>query len=108
MPIFHRAVGGSLLPKGKEFIVSLSTRLEEYRNILRQQVLPAYEPLGQLSLVYLLGSLVSGYTEDADLDLMMVWNDADVPAGSLRDPLVSHLDERQGGSPVVVDYRDIH
>ena len=88
--------------------MSLSTRLEEYRNILRQQVLPAYEPLGQLSLVYLLGSLVSGYTEDADLDLMMVWNDADVPAGSLREPLVSHLDERQGVSPFVVDYRDIH
>ncbi len=88
--------------------MSLSTRLEEYRNTLRQQVLPAYEPLGQLSLVYLLGSLVSGYTEDADLDLMMVWEGPDVPAASLREPLVSHLDERQGVSPFVVDYHDIH
>ena len=96
------------MPRGKEFIVSLSTHLEEYRNMLRQQVLPAYEPLGRLSLVYLLGSLVSGYTEEADLDIMMVWNDASVPAGSLREPLVSHLDERQGISPFVVDYRDIH
>ena len=88
--------------------MSLSTHLEGYRNVLRQQVLPAYEPLGQLPLVYLLGSLVSGYTEEADLDLMMVWNDANVPAASLREPLVSHLDERQGVSPFVVDYRDIH
>jgi Domain of unknown function (DUF4037) len=88
--------------------VSLSTHLEEYRNTLRQQVLPAYEPFGYLSLVYLLGSLVSGYAEEADLDIMMVWNDANVPAASLREPLVSHLDERQGVSPSVVDYRDIH
>jgi hypothetical protein len=88
--------------------MSLSTHLEEYRNMLRQQVLPAYEPLGRLSLVYLLGSLVSGYTEDADLDVMMVWNDVGVPAASLREPLVARFDERQGVSAFVVDYRDIH
>ena len=88
--------------------MSFSTHLEEYRNTLRQQVLPAYESLGRLSLVYLLGSLVSSYTEEADLDIMLVWNDADVPAASLREPLVSHLDERQGVSPFVVDYHDIH
>src|SRR6266700_3363315 len=107
MSTSHRAVGESLLPKGKEFIMSLSTHLEVHRNMLRQQVLPAYEPLGQLSLVYLLGSLVSGYTEDADLDLMMVWDDVGVPAASLREPLVARFDERQGVSPFVVDYRDI-
>jgi GNAT superfamily N-acetyltransferase len=86
----------------------LSTRLEEYGNTLRQQVLPAYEPLGRLSLVYLLGSLASGYTEEADLDIMMVWDDANVPAASLREPLVSHFDERPGIPAFVVDYRDIH
>ncbi len=85
-----------------------STRLEAYRNTVQQQVLPAYEPLGQLTLVYLLGSLVSGYTKDADLDLMMVWDDADVPTASLREPLVARLDERLGVPPFVVDYRDIH
>src|SRR6266581_9635040 len=108
MSTSHRAVGESLLPKGKEFIMSLSTHLEVHRNMLRQQLLPAYEPLGQLTLVYLLGSLVSGYTADADLDLMMVWDGAEVPAASQREPLVARLDERPGVSPFVVDYRDIH
>jgi hypothetical protein len=88
--------------------MSPSPRLEVHRTILQQRVLPAYEDLGSLCLGYLLGSLVSGYTEDADLDVMMVWNDVDVPAASLREPLVSHLDERQGVSPFVVDYRDNH
>ena len=88
--------------------MSPSPRLEVHRTILQQRVLPAYEDLGSLCLGYLLGSLVSGYTEDADLDVMMVWNDVDVPATSLREPLVSHLDERQGVSPFVVDYRDNH
>lgn len=86
----------------------LSTRLEENRNTLRQQVFPAYEPLGRLTLVYLLGSLASGYTDEADLDLMMVWDDTNVPAASLQEPLVSHFDERPGIPPFVVDYRDIH
>jgi hypothetical protein len=85
-----------------------STRLEVYRTTVRERLFPAYEPLGQLTLVYLLGSLVSGYTEDADLDLMMVWHDPEVPAASQREPLVARLDERQGVSPFVVDYRDIH
>ncbi len=88
--------------------MSSSTRLETHRTTLRELLIPVYEPLGQLTLVYLLGSLVSGYTEDADLDLMMVWDGTGVPAASLRDPQVAHLDERQGISPFVVDYRDIH
>lgn len=85
-----------------------SPRLETHRTALRERLLPAYEPLGQLTLVYLLGSLASGYTEDADLDLMMVWDGAEVPAAAQREPLVARLDERAGGSPSVVDYRDIH
>jgi len=88
--------------------MSSSPRMVKHRNRLRQQVLPAYEPLGKLSLVYLLGSLVSGYTDQADLDLMMIWDDPDVPSASLREPLVARLDERHGVSPFVVDYRDIH
>jgi len=95
-------------PVGKEFAMSSSTRLEAYRSNVQRQLLPAYEPLGQLTLVYLLGSLVSGYTEDADLDLMMVWNDVEVPAPSQRKLLVVRFDERQSISPFVVDYRDIH
>src|SRR5713226_8932749 len=88
--------------------MSVSTHLEAYCNTVQQQLLPAYEPLGSLALVYLLGSLVSGYTEDADLDIMMVWDDPDVPAASLRESLVARLDEQQCISPFVVDYRDIH
>ena len=88
--------------------MSSSTRLEAYRSTVQEQVLPMYESLGQLTLVYLLGSLAAGYTQDADLDLMMVWDDPEVPAASLREPLVVRLDERQGVSPFVVDYRDIH
>ena len=88
--------------------MSSSTHLEAYRNIVQRQILPAYEPLDQLTLVYLLGSLVSGYTGDADPDIMMVWDDACVPAASLREALVTRLDERHGVSPFVVDYRDIH
>ncbi len=88
--------------------MSSSTRLEAYRSTVQEQVLPMYESLGQLTLVYLLGSLASGYTQDADLDLMMVWDDPEVPAASLRELLVARLDERQGVSPFVVDYRDIH
>ena len=88
--------------------MSSSPRLETHRTTLRERLLPAYEPLGQLTLVYLLGSLVSGYTEDADLDLMMVWDKAEVPAAAQREPLVARLDERPGVSQFVVDYRDIH
>jgi len=88
--------------------VSSSTRLETHRTTLRERLLPAYKSLGRLTLVYLLGSLVSGYTEDADLDLMMVWDDAGIPAASLREALVARFDERPGVSPFVVDYRDIH
>ncbi len=88
--------------------MSSSPRLETLRTTLRERLLPAYEPLGQLTLVYLLGSLASGYTADADLDLMMVWDGAEVPAATQREPLVARLDERPGVSPFVVDYRDIH
>src|SRR5258708_16741795 len=95
-------------PAVKEFSMSASPRLEVHRTILQQQVLPAYEGLGSLRLVYLLGSLASGYTDQADLDLMMAWESPDVPAGSLREPLVAQLEGRNGVSPFVVDYGDIH
>jgi hypothetical protein len=88
--------------------MSSSPRLATHRTTLRERLLSAYEPLGQLTLVYLLGSLASGYTEEADLDLVMVWGGAEVPAASQRKPLVARLDERPGVSPFVVDYRDIH
>jgi GNAT superfamily N-acetyltransferase len=88
--------------------MSSSPRREAHRTTVQRQVLPAYAPLGQLALVYLLGSLVSGYTADADLDIMMIWDDADVPAASLREAPVARLDEQPGVAPFVVDYRDIH
>jgi len=39
---------------------------------------------------------------------MLAWDDPDVPAASLHEPLVARLDEQQGVSPFVVDYRGIH
>jgi len=92
----------------KENTISSSSPLETHRTMLQQHVLPAYERLGSLTLVYLLGSLVSGYTQDADLDMMMVWDELDVPAGALRELLVARFEERPNASPYVVDYRDIH
>lgn len=88
--------------------MSSSTHLNMLRATVRERLLPAYAPLGRLVLVYLLGSLVSGYTDQADLDLMMVWHDTEVPAAQSRQALVARLDERQGVSPLVVDHLDIH
>ena len=88
--------------------MSSSFRLDALRTTVHERFLPAYESLGRLSLVYLLGSLVSGYTDQADLDLMMVWDDLTVPAAPQREFLVVRLDERQGVSPLVVDHLDIH
>src|SRR6266545_2859632 len=91
-----------------ECTMAASTRLEEYRTTLRQQVLPAYDRLGSLTLVYLLGSLVSDYADDADLDMMLVWDEPDVPTAAQRELLIAHFDEREPGQPFVVDYHDIH
>ena len=87
--------------------MAASTRLEEYRTTVRQQVLPAYDRLGSLTLVYLLGSLVAGYADDADLDMMLVWDDPDVPTAAHRELLIAHFDERERGQPFVLDYHDI-
>src|SRR6266545_7799561 len=38
-----------------ECTMAASTRLDKYRTTLRQQVLPAYDRLGSLTVVYLLG-----------------------------------------------------
>jgi hypothetical protein len=88
--------------------MTASTRLDEYRTTLRQRVLPGYDRLGSLTLVYLLGSLVSGYADDADLDIMLVWDEPDVPAAAQREPLVARFDEQERSQPFVVDYHDIH
>ena len=85
-----------------------SSSLEPLRATVRERLLPAYAPLGHLTLVYLLGSLISGYTNRADLDLMMVWQDPAVPAAHHRETVVIGLDERQGISPLVVDHLDVH
>ena len=85
-----------------------SPSLEPLRATVRERLLPAYAPLGHLTLVYLLGSLISSYTNRADLDLMMLWQDPAVPAAHHRETVVMGLDERQGISPLVVDHLDIH
>ena len=42
------------------------------------EFLPACEAIGRVALCYAQGSLVSGYASDADLDVIVVWED-DVP-----------------------------
>jgi hypothetical protein len=42
------------------------------------------------------------------LDIMLVWDDSDVPVAAQREPLAAGFDERKPGQPFVVDYRDIH
>jgi hypothetical protein len=48
------------------------------------------------------GSLVSGYTDRADLDLVLVWDQPAVPAD--REGLVAQLDQRQPATPFVVGF----
>lgn len=80
--------------------------LGAHRNLLVSHVLPEYAPLGALAWAHVQGSLVLGYTEESDLDVILVWDAPDVPTG--REPLVARLDEREREFPEVIDYRDIH
>jgi hypothetical protein len=82
--------------------------LARHRRILEEQALPRYERLGSLAFTYLQGSLVSGYTERADLDVIMLWDQPEVPTGPARQEIVGQLDERKPGTPFVVDCEDIH
>jgi len=84
----------------------MPTRLDPHRHLLRQQVLPRYEELGSLDFAYMQGSLVSGYTDRADLDLILVWDQPEVPAD--RERIVARLDQRRLAAPFVVDYQDVH
>ena len=81
--------------------------LSAHRDRLLRQVLPRYEALGPLAFAYAQGSLVSGYTDEADLDVIIVWHQPEVPADGRRAAVVARLDERQPGAPFVVDYRDV-
>jgi Domain of unknown function (DUF4037) len=80
--------------------------LTPHRAWLREDVYPAYQTLGALAFAYLQGSLVSGYTDTADLDVVMVWNQKSVPEG--RAEIVASLDQSGHVPPFVVDYQDIH
>jgi hypothetical protein len=71
----------------------MPTRPEPHRRLLGQHVLPHYEELGSLAFAYMQGSLASGYTDRADLDLVLVWDQRAVPAD--REGLVAQLDQRQ-------------
>lgn len=50
---------------------------------VHQRVIPAYGAAGDLAFVYAQGSLVAGYTSEADLDLVLVWQ-AGPPSTSRR------------------------
>lgn len=81
--------------------------LARHRDLLQQEVFPRYEALGiPLAFAYLQGSLVSGYTDTADLDIIAVWDAPAAPAD--RAGVASSLDERQPPAASVVDYRDVH
>jgi RimJ/RimL family protein N-acetyltransferase len=80
--------------------------LDAHRDRLLRRVLPEYRALGALAFAHLQGSLVLGYTNRADLDVVLVWDQPEVPTG--RDDLVARLDERRREWPEAIDYRDIH
>src|SRR5918911_2174238 len=80
--------------------------LDPHRRLLLDHILPAYAPLGTLAWVHVQGSLVLGYTDQSDLDVILVWEAPAVPTG--REPLVARLDERQRDFPEAIDYGDIH
>ncbi len=48
------------------------------------RVVPAYRPLGGLSFAYGQGSVVTGFSADADIDLVLVWDRAAPPAPEAR------------------------
>ena len=80
--------------------------LDAHRGLLLSRVLPAYAPLGTLAWAHAQGSLVLGYTDRSDLDVVLVWEAPEVPTG--REPVVAQFDEREREFPEVIDYRDIH
>lgn len=80
--------------------------LDRQRMLLLEHVLPEYTKLGALAFAHIQGSLVLGYTDVSDLDVILVWDTPEIPQG--REPLVARLDERQREFPEVIDYRDIH
>ena len=80
--------------------------LEPHRQVLLARVLPAYAALGVLAWAHVQGSLVLGYTNESDLDVILVWDAPEVPTG--REPLVARLDQRQRDFPEAIDYHDIH
>jgi hypothetical protein len=86
----------------------MSFHLAQYQRLLQEQVLPQYAQLGKLAFAYLQGSLVNGYTDQSDLDIVMVWDQPEVPGSPAREEIVVRLDERKLTPPFVVDYRDVH
>ncbi len=80
--------------------------LESHRQRLGTRILPEYAALGTLAWAHLQGSLVLGYTDESDLDVILVWDAPEVPTG--REPLVAQLDERRRDFPEAIDYHDIH
>ena len=80
--------------------------LEAHREFLVARVLTEYTGLGTLAWAHVQGSLVLGYTQESDLDVILVWDATEVPSG--RESVVARLDERTREQPEVIDYRDIH
>jgi hypothetical protein len=60
-----------------------STSYLEVKPKVIETVIPAYKQLGSVLFTYAQGSLVEGYADEADLDLMMVWA-AGPPDGTAR------------------------
>lgn len=71
-----------------------------------KKIIPDYETLGSISFAWVQGSVVSGYTEKGDYDVILAWDLEELPRG--REGVVSHLDERDPENPFVVDHRDIN
>lgn len=71
--------------------MAASYAFERLRDTLVRSVIPAYESIGSLAFVYAHGSLIEGLADDADLDLVLVWDESppQAPAAlslSIADP----------------------
>jgi hypothetical protein len=98
--------GVNVASLGKEHRVMATFDFARHRTLLLQGVFTRYAELGTVAFAYLQGSLVSGYTDAADLDVIAVWDAQQVPTN--RAAVVSDLDARDPSGSSVVDYRDVH
>ena len=78
--------------------------VEELKQILLTQIVPQYSRLGTVLGIYAQGSLVNGYTDSADFDVKVIWEQT-IPEN--RERLAKQLNNN-ALQCLVVDYETVH